>query len=61
MIYDKWKLAGKYGIDFIMTVQENVFEGIDVFDLTVLIGNILDNAVEATQKEEQGQNCCIAF
>lgn len=44
-----------------MTVQENVFEGIDVFDLTVLIGNILDNAVEATQKEKQGQNCCIAF
>lgn len=55
MIYDKWKLAGKYGIDFIMTAEDKVFEGIDIFDLTVLIGNILDNAVEATQREAQGQ------
>lgn len=55
MLYDKWKLAQKSGIDFIMAAEKKVFDGIDIFDLTVLIGNILDNAIEAVQRETQGQ------
>lgn len=51
MLYDKWKSAGELDISFQMLVEENVFDGIEIFDLTVLLGNLLDNAIEALQRE----------
>lgn len=49
------------GIDFDCTCYIAGFDGIDLIDLCVLTGNLLDNAFEACMKLETGRRIKLAF
>ncbi|GFI41685.1 hypothetical protein IMSAGC017_01730 [Thomasclavelia cocleata] len=50
IINEKIKNSQKYNIDFKCIIQGNLKESISTTDLTIVIGNLLDNAIEATLK-----------
>lgn len=50
LLNDKWRRAQEKNIDMIFSMQRDALEGIEIFDLTVLLGNTLDNALEAAEK-----------
>lgn len=50
LLNDKWRKAQESGIDMSFSVQRDALEKIEIFDLTVLLGNLLDNALEAAKK-----------
>ena len=50
LLNDKWKKAQESEIDMSFSVQRDVLEKIEIFDLTILLGNLLDNALEAAKK-----------
>ncbi len=50
MLNDKWNKAVSKGISPEFYVPENTLDGIEIFDITVLLGNSLDNAIEAAGK-----------
>lgn len=52
LLYNKRKKAEEEGIAWICDVRMPPICGIDEFDLCVLFGNILDNAIEACEKME---------
>lgn len=55
LLYNKWKKAKAEHISWECDVRMPKVCGIDEFDLCVLFGNILDNAIEACEKLEDGQ------
>ena len=50
IINEKIKNSQKYNIDFKCIIQGNLKESISTTDLTIVIGNLLDNAIEASLK-----------
>lgn len=50
IINEKIKNSQKYNIDFKCIIQGNLKESISTADLTIVIGNLLDNAIEASLK-----------
>lgn len=55
LLYEKRKWAEREGIAWKCDVHLPKVCGIDEFDLCVLFGNILDNAIEACEKLERGR------
>ncbi len=53
IINDKWRRAEKAGIQFEVDFRYSV--GIPVFDLGIILDNLLDNAIEACEKLERGK------
>ena len=53
IINDKWRKAEKAGIRF--EVDFRYSGGIPVFDLGIILDNLLDNAIEACEKLERGK------
>jgi sensor histidine kinase YesM len=50
ILYDKGNTAIKKGIDFQVGIEPNIFVDIENIDLCILLGNLLDNAIEASEK-----------
>lgn len=61
LLYRKRKIAEKKHILWKCDVQMSGLDGIDEFDLCVLFGNILDNAVEACERLGNGRERFIAI
>lgn len=55
VINDKYQRALKAGIDFQVNFHYTQEDTIPVFDLGILLNNLLDNAIEACEKLEEGQ------
>lgn len=55
ILNEKINIAKKYGIDVKCMVQGNLKKTILITDLTIIIGNLLDNAIEATIQTENKQ------
>ena len=51
IVNDRWRRAEKMGIDF--GVEFYPVEGISAFDMGMVLGNLLDNAIEACEKDRQ--------
>ncbi len=51
IVNDRWRRAEKLGVDF--EVEFCPVEGISVFDLGMILGNLLDNAIEACEKDRK--------
>ncbi len=51
IVNDRWRRAEKLGIDF--EAEFHPVEGVSVFDLGMILGNLLDNAIEACEKDRQ--------
>ena len=61
LLYRKRKIAEKKHILWKCDVQMSGLDGIDEFDLCILFGNILDNAVEACERLGNGRERFIAI
>ena len=53
VLNDKYSKCRNYNIDFKCMVL-GIIRGIDDIDLCILLGNIIDNAIEAAQKTDDG-------
>ena len=51
IVNDRWRRAEKMGIDF--EVEFHPVDGISPFDMGMILGNLLDNAIEACEKDRQ--------
>lgn len=55
VINDKYRKAVVFGIDFRVNFHYGPKDGVSVFDLGILLGNLLDNAIEACQRMKEGR------
>lgn len=55
IINDKYRMAEKLGIAFELDFHYTEEDGIPVFDMGIILNNLLDNAIEAGRKVEEGQ------
>ena len=55
VINDKYRKGKALGIDFQVQFCYEAGDGISVFDMGILLNNLLDNAMEACEKLEQSQ------
>lgn len=55
LITEKSLLCYKYGIDFTYSADGSLLNFIDMVDLYTMLGNALDNAIEAVRELEQGK------
>lgn len=51
IVNDRWRRAKKLGIEF--EAEFRPVEGISPFDVGMILGNLLDNAIEACEKDRQ--------
>lgn len=50
LLQDKWKCAKEKNVAMHFFIERDCFDGIRRFDLTAILGNALDNAIEAAEK-----------
>ena len=55
------KVIDEYNIDFKCECFVSGFDGIDVIDICVLLGNLLDNAIEACLKINSNRSIKLRF
>ncbi|MCI9174288.1 MAG: sensor histidine kinase [Lachnospiraceae bacterium] len=55
VINDRYRKAAALGIDFQVNFHYGARDGIPVFDMGILLGNLLDNALEACERMEEGR------
>lgn len=55
VINDKYRRAAALGINFRVNFHYGPKDGVSVFDMGILLGNLLDNAIEACQRMEEGR------
>ena len=61
LINCKKKVIDEYNIDFKCECFVSGFDGIDVIDICVLLGNLLDNAIEACLKINSNRSIKLRF
>ena len=55
------KIIGEYNISFKCNCFVSGFDEINIIDLCVLVGNLLDNAIEACQKIDKQKRIQVSF
>lgn len=53
VLTEKHLLCEKYGISFTYVAEKGALDGVDAVDVSVLLGNALDNAIECAVKEPE--------
>lgn len=55
IVNEKFRLAREQGISLKAEIENRSFACMDSMDFTALLGNLLDNAIEASLKEKEGE------